>query len=458
MRPISLSFAVLFPASAVFAAEPGSPSSERGPSAAVEAVVAPVAVPAADWPPEVPHWARFHSADPAASSAGRSGIECPPGSPRRRPVFSGSVEPSFEIKELKPWAEVPLPQDDLSAASAVEAAGKTRDYWAGRPPEEKVVIGGRTYSAAHMARSFSALGSLLSRALSAAALKAEIEKAFDIYQAVKPDGTLEGTMTAYYDPEIPVGRVGSTGVPIHARPSDLVRVDPSLGLPFDYGRVDSQGKLVPHAARREVNAGALAEQGLELYATRHPTDLLNLQTEGSGWGVLPGGGRVRLIFNGTNGHPFRSVGKTLIDCGLIPAGTDSFGILNYLKSQTLEREIELVDVNPRYVFFKEVASTGGPWGATGVELVAGRSVASDPKQVRLGLAGILVSRKPVASEDGTFQGFLDFTRFVFTHDVGSAIRGPVRLDVFWGRGAKAEAEAHRMLFPGKLTVIVLKQP
>ncbi|MBI4677773.1 MAG: MltA domain-containing protein [Elusimicrobia bacterium] len=172
--------------------------------------------------------------------------------------------------------------------------------------------------------------------------------------------------------------------------------------------------------------------------------------------MLPDGTKVRLSFNGANGHPFRSVGKTLIDCGLIPAGTDSMGILSYLKSQALARETELVGVNPRYVFFKQVASSGGPWGASGVELVAGRSVASDPKQVRLGLAGILVSRKPVASEDGTLQGYEDFTRFVFTHDVGSAIRGPVRLDVFWGRGARAEAEAHRMMFPGKLTVIVLK--
>jgi membrane-bound lytic murein transglycosylase A len=395
-------------------------------------------------------------------------------------VESLSSEPSFEVKELKPWAEVPLPKDDLTPASAVEAAGKTRAYWAAKPAAEAVVIGNRTYTAGHMAKSFAVLAGLLGRGLAPEALKAELEKSFDVFQAVKPDGTLEGTMTAYYDPEIPVSpltalaspasaRGGATaladsaaaaasGVPIHAKPLDLVRVDPSSGLSFDWGRVGPDGKLVPHYSRKEVDAGALAGQGLELYSTRHPTDLLNLQTEGSGWGVLPDGLRVRLAFNGANGHTFRSVGKTLMDCGLIPPGTGSFAILDYLKSQTLEREMELVQSNPRYVYFKEVASTGGPWGATGVELVAGRSVASDPKQVRLGLAGILVSRKPVAADDGTFQGFQDFTRFVFTHDVGSAIRGPVRLDVFWGRGAKAESEAHRMMFPGKLTILVLKQP
>ncbi|MBI5623945.1 MAG: MltA domain-containing protein [Elusimicrobia bacterium] len=407
---------------------------------------------AAEWPPEVPEWARLRVTAPKAA-----GSECPPGSPRRRPVRTLSEEPSFEVKELKPWAEVPLPQDDLAASSAVEAAEKTRAYWAARPGDEKVAVGGLTYTAAHMVRSFSALAALLSQGLPAKELKARLERDFDVYQAVKPDGGLSGTMTAYYDPEIPVSGVGQAGVPIHARPADLVRVDPASGLSFDWGRPDGHGGLAPHASRREVDAGALAGQGLELYSTRHPTDLLNLQTEGSGWGVLPGGRRVRLAFNGANGHVFKSVGKTLIDCGLLPAGTGSFAILDYLKSQTLERELELVGFNPRYVYFKEVASTGGPWGATGVELVAGRSVASDPKQVRLGLAGILVSRKPVAAEDGTFQGFSDFTRFVFTHDVGSAIRGPVRLDVFWGRGAKAESEAHRMLFPGKLTIIVLKQ-
>ncbi|MBI5211435.1 MAG: MltA domain-containing protein [Elusimicrobia bacterium] len=395
-----------------------------------------------EWPPAVPGWAKVHLSPEA---------ECPPGSPRRYPV-PGKAEPGFVVKELQPRADLPLPKDDLAAASAVEAAAKTQDYWAARPPQEKVTVGGRAYTAAHMARSFAALKEVLARGLGPEALKAEIERRFDIYQAVKPDGTVEGTMTAYYDPEIPVG-LPSPGVPIHRRPADLVKVDPGAGLPFDYGRVDADGKLVPYHTRRQIDQGALAGLGLEMRSTPHPADLLDLQTEGSGWGVFPDGSRTRIAFNGANGQAFRSVGKILMDCGIIAPGTDWIA---YLKSQTLAREIELVDVNPRYVFFKEVPGTGGPWGATGIELVAGRSVASDPKQVGLGLAGILVSRKPVASDDGGIQGYADFTRFVFTHDVGSAIRGAVRLDVFWGAGLKAQAEARRMLFPGKLTIIVLK--
>lgn len=397
----------------------------------------------------LPDWSRFSSSEQPGS---RGRVECPPGSPRRYPIGSDATkEPGFAIKELQPRSSVPLPREDLAAASAIAAASRTQAYWRGRPAQEKVSVGGRTYTAAHMVKSFAALQELLARRLGPAELKAELEERFDIYQAVKPDGGVSGTMTAYYDPEISMGPAGAAGVPIHAKPADLVKVDPSLG--FDYGRVGPDGKLIPYHSRKQINEGALQGQGLELYSTPHPVDLLDLQTEGSGWGVFPGGARKRIAFNGANGHVFRSVGKTLMDCGLIAPGTDWIA---YLKSQTLAREIELVDVNPRYVFFRELSSSGGPWGATGVELVAGRSVAADPRQVPLGLPGILVSRKPVADEDGVVQGYEDFTRFVFTHDVGSAINGAVRLDVFWGAGRKAQAEARRMMFPGQLTIIVLR--
>jgi membrane-bound lytic murein transglycosylase A len=365
-----------------------------------------------------------------------------------------SQEPLFSIQEFKPVpAEgFPLPEDDLSRASALEASAKTRAYWKARP-EGSATIAGRTYSSAKILASLEAFEALISRGLSPADLRRELDARFDLFQAVDAQGGTSGTITAYYDPELAL-EAGPGYSAILAKPADLVKVPPGQG--FDWGHKDATGKLVPHFSRKEISGGALDKQGLELFYTRHPTDLLILQTEGSGWGKKPDGSRVRIAFDGANGHPFRSVGRMLLDCGLVPRGTDNLELLNYLKSQPFERERALVDWNPRYVFFRAAEGNGGPWGATGVELVAGRSIAVDPTQVPLGLPGVLSSRKPVANDDGSIREFKDFTRFIFTHDVGSAIRGPVRVDLFWGSGPLATAEAHRMMTPGRLFVFLLK--
>ena len=70
---------------------------------------------------------------------------------------------------------------------------------------------------------------------------------------------------------------------------------------------------------------------LELLWTRHASELLVLQTQGSGWARLADGRRLRIAFDGSNGHPFRSVGQVLLDCGLVPRGTDQEGLLRYLR-------------------------------------------------------------------------------------------------------------------------------
>jgi membrane-bound lytic murein transglycosylase A len=41
-------------------------------------------------------------------------------------------------------------------------------------------------------------------------------------------------------------------------------------------------------------------------------------------------------------------------------------------------------------------------------------------------------------------------------DTGGAIRGPVRGDVYWGAGAKAESVAGRMAHKGQLYVLLPK--
>ncbi len=384
------------------------------------------------WPPASPHLPAFQKAPPE---------ECLP-DPSDAPT-PGPGAPGFSINTLEPAAPgaLPLPADDLARASAALGARRTRAYWLAKPPAQEVKVGPRLVTAARLALGFETLAGLLESTPDAALLKQALEARFDVYEAAASDGSRQGTITAYYDPEIPLSKTPAPGhVPVLARPDDLGASEPAT----------------PYWTRRQIAEGALSGKGLELYWTPHAADLNVLQTQGSGWGRLPDGARTRLAFDGANGHGFHSVGKALRRCRLIPQDLPAPDMLDWLRAQTPEREQKLVNLNPRYVFLKEKAGDGGPWGASGIELVAGRSIAVDPAGVPLGLPGILVSRKPVADEAGKPLGFEDFTRFVFTHDVGSAIRGPVRVDLFWGAGRKAEAEAFRMLFPGRLYVLVLK--
>ena len=96
-----------------------------------------------------------------------------------------------------------------------------------------------------------------------------------------------------------------------------------------------------------------------------------------------------------------------------------------------------------------------PNGAIGKPLTGGRSIAVDKQYIPYGLIGLVSSTKPVADSEGNLT-FEKFTRFISSHDTGSAIRGPGRLDLFWGSGEKAETEASAMKAEGELYLFVLK--
>ena len=48
------------------------------------------------------------------------------------------------------------------------------------------------------------------------------------------------------------------------------------------------------------------------------------------------------------------------------------------------------------------------------------------------------------------------SRFVLSQDAGGAIRGPGRVDIFWGRGPQADVAASEMKEPGELYFVVPK--
>jgi membrane-bound lytic murein transglycosylase A len=264
-----------------------------------------------------------------------------------------------------------------------------------------------------------------------------------------PSARAEGLFTGYFDPEVAGSRSPGPGyrVALYSRPNDLVQVD--LGQFADdlqgrsvSGRVQG-GKLVPYFDRAEIEAGALASRRLELIWLADPVDAYFLQVQGSGRVKLPDGHVARVTYNGQNGRRSVLLGKILADRGEIPLDQVSLeSIRAWLNSHPDQAEAVLNE-NPSYVFFREDNSLRpdqGPPGALGVPLTPWRSIAVDRAFIPLGAPVFVATTDPLTGEK--------LRRLMLAQDVGGAIRGPVRADIFFGWGPDAEARAGRMRQPG----------
>jgi membrane-bound lytic murein transglycosylase A len=251
----------------------------------------------------------------------------------------------------------------------------------------------------------------------------------------------EGLVTGYYEPVIEGSRTpqGKFRTPLFKRPPDLV------------GTVRKTGDgLVPFSTRAEIEAGALAGRNLELLYLASPVDKYFLQIQGAGRIRLTDGTEVRVQYDGKNGHPYTSIGRYLIEKGLIAADKMSMGALGRWLKANPARGQEAMNQNASYVFFKEMpADARGPRGAFDVTLVAGRSLAVDPAVHRLG--GFVYVSAPSLTPKGHSR---PFNRLMVAHDVGGAIKGPERADIYFGTGEQAESQAGGVRHPGNLFALL----
>jgi membrane-bound lytic murein transglycosylase A len=269
----------------------------------------------------------------------------------------------------------------------------------------------------------------------------------------------EGLLTGYYEPVIEGSRTrqGRFQTPILKRPPDLVTVVPetrgSVRGGLTHARRTGDG-LVPFATRAEIEAGALAGDRLDLIYLTDPVEKFFLQIQGSGLIRLTDGTTTRVQYDGKNGHPYSSIGRYLIDRGLVAADKMSMGALGRWLKSDLDRARLVMNQNPSYVFFKEAPSGArGPEGALQVPLVPGRSLAIDPTRHRLG-SPVYVT-VPGLHLPGDAR---PFARLMIAHDVGSAIRGPERGDIYFGSGDAAARLAGALRHAGNLVVFLPAAP
>lgn len=242
----------------------------------------------------------------------------------------------------------------------------------------------------------------------------------------------EGLLTGYYEPEVPV----------RIKPDETF-YEPILAWPK---KVANRTKV-----RAEINA-----KSARVIAYGRPIDVFFLQIQGSGRLKFADGRVIRAAYAGNNGHSYRSIGRVLIERGEVePNQSSKRDIEQWMAENGPGASRALINENPRYIFFSEqkIFPGEGPRGAMRVPLTAVASIAVDPRFHPYGVPVWLDTTLPQKPRD--YIGART-TMLVIAQDTGSAIRGPLRGDLFFGSGAAAGALAGVMKHPVRWTVLLPK--
>lgn len=251
-----------------------------------------------------------------------------------------------------------------------------------------------------------------------------------------------GRVTAYVEAEVEASRrrTGRFQYPIYRSPPEITFRD------GDYG-VEENGRFRPFPTRAEIARGLLDGRGLELAFLADPVDVSFLQIQGSGVLRYTDGTSQRVGFASKNGHPFRSIARAAQNQGLVQNA--SFENLSVFVRENPEAGRRLLNENPSYVFFRPMSGldpNAGPVGALGAQLTTDRSIAVDKRYQPLG-APVWLDRE---GADGRIRAL------VVAQDVGSAILGPQRVDLFVGGGDDAYDRALRVRRSGQIITLLPK--
>jgi len=265
-------------------------------------------------------------------------------------------------------------------------------------------------------------------------------------------GKRDGLITGYYEPILNGSLTPSEryAYPVYSAPEEMLTIEladlyPSLEGMRLRGRVEGS-KVVPFFSREEIDGDNQPLKGKELLWIDDAYGSFFLQIQGSGRVRLDDGKIIGVNYENQNGHPYVAIGKTLVENQeLALEDVSLFTIRDWLEKNP-QRADAVLNSNPSYVFFHiREDSNEGPRGSLNVPLTAERSLAVDRKVIPLGTPVWIDTTLP----DGS-----PYQRLMIAQDTGGAIRGPVRADVFFGNGQRAERLAGEMNQKGRLYALL----
>jgi membrane-bound lytic murein transglycosylase A len=351
--------------------------------------------------------------------------------------------------------------DDLEYDGLEHSMQQSISYLRRIPADRMFVFGKDRFEAAHMIRSLQQFLGYIQTKPSARDLEKFIRSNFWVYRSIGRDRNGEVLFTGYYEPYLKGSLYPNKEYrfPIYSLPKDLIKIDLS---PFagKYAGEKIIGRfigetVVPYYDRREIDyENVLEGKSGPLVWLKDPVDVFFLQIQGSGKVFLDNGQVINVHYIESNGRPYRSIGKLLIEKKKIAQEQMSMQkIRSYLREHP-EDIAPILNHNPSYVFFK--IEPEGPLGSLEIKLTPGRSIALDQRIFPAAALAFIKTKKPVVDSTGQIDSWIDCTRFVLNHDTGGAIRGPGRADLFWGNGPYAEIAAGHLAHTGRLYFLVLK--
>ena len=266
------------------------------------------------------------------------------------------------------------------------------------------------------------------------AIRRYFENYFQAYEIRNNSGSETGLVTGYYEPVMngSLMRTSVYSVPLYAYPSAWKKMKPN-----------------PGPTRADLMASGILK-GSEIAWVQDPVAAAFMQIQGSGKIRLEDGRVMRLGFAGTNDQPFKSFAQWLLDHKEITRSEATMQGISQWARRNPDRVNEMLNANPRFVFFKELPGNMeadlGPNGALGVPLTAERSIAIDLQAMPLGAPVFLATTKPLSTQP--------LQKLVMAQDTGKAIVGGVRADYYWGSGEAAGEMAGRMKQNGKMWLLL----
>jgi membrane-bound lytic murein transglycosylase A len=254
-----------------------------------------------------------------------------------------------------------------------------------------------------------------------------------IYNKSYSSLTDQGTFTGYYELDLEASekRTNKYKFPIYSIPNEC--------------------KTKQCATRNDIRKGSISGRGLEMFYAKNPFDIYMLQIQGSGIILLEDGKYARVGFGGTNRRSGTNIFSYMRDKCIPKCKARLNEILDWFEENP-ERGEEVLAKNDSYIFFRILENNGdGAFGAQGVSLTPSRSIAVDNLYIPYGVPVFVDTNFAIKTPDNSY---VKASRLFVAQDTGSAIKGPIRADIFFGHGTKARYLAEKQHFPGSYYMLV----
>ncbi len=256
------------------------------------------------------------------------------------------------------------------------------------------------------------------------------ENWFSPYKVTELTGNSIGKFTGYYETELD-GKLTA----------DYNYLNPIYGKPYDLPTDGSK-----YYSRKEISKGKIRNKAPVLFWAKKLSDVILLHIQGSGVVKTPDGKYYRIGYAGNNGYSFKGIGSILMRHNIKPKDGYSMNSVKKWLDNNPKQTSNLILENDRYIFFRDIDGDG-PIGAMGVPLTPERSIAVDTEYIPLGLPVFL---------DTNDADNIKIQKLVIAQDVGAAIKGAIRADIFWGRGENAFSKAGRQHSKGEYYIMLPK--